>query len=239
MSKIFRKLRKSFISEGKTLNYFKYAIGEILLVVIGILIALYINNWNEDRKDQRKERAILKELNKDFQKNLEQFNRVKSVYFSSLEASVKFKYFINQPDLIKVKDSIAKYYYKGFNGVTYNPSNGVVESLISSGEYQLISNDTLRNYLISWKDVLEDYLEDERIFAQLWPEKIEPLLIEKGDLTNLASPINFQLITTLQFKNLTERHIFLLRNVVRSIKDEPLAAYLNEITRLSTLKDHE
>jgi hypothetical protein len=225
--------------KGKTARYITYAIGEIFLVVVGILIALYINNWNEDRKDRRKEKAILKELNKDFQKNLAQFNRLKAVYFSSLDASLKFKYYINQTDLIKVKDSIAKYYYAGFNGVSFNPSNGVVESLISSGEYQLISNDTLRNYLISWKDVLEDYLEEERTFSNLWPEKIEPLLIEKGDLTNLDSPANFQLITTRQFKNLTQRHIFLLRNVVTSIKEEPLDVYLNEITRLSTLKEYE
>lgn len=49
MIKFFRKIRKNLISEGKTRKYFKYAIGEIVLVVIGILIALQINNWNENR----------------------------------------------------------------------------------------------------------------------------------------------------------------------------------------------
>jgi hypothetical protein len=227
------------VRAGKIGQYLKYAIGEILLVVIGILIALYINNWNEGRKDRAKEKAILKELNKDFVKNLAQFNRLKKVYFSSLDASLKFKYYINQPNVIAVKDSVGKYYYAGFNGVSYNPSNGVVESLISSGEYQLITNDTLRNYLISWKDVLEDYLEEERHFGRLWPDKIEPLLIEEGDFTNLENPINFKLITTQKFRNLTERHIFLLRNVVSSIKQEPLDFYLNEIVRLSKVKDDE
>jgi len=50
MIKLFRSLRKKLMSEGKTSNYLKYAIGEIVLVVIGILIALQINNWNENRK---------------------------------------------------------------------------------------------------------------------------------------------------------------------------------------------
>jgi len=52
MIKFFRHIRKRLLSENKTGNYFKYAIGEIILVVIGILIALQINNWNEERKLQ-------------------------------------------------------------------------------------------------------------------------------------------------------------------------------------------
>ena len=50
MIKFFRHIRQRYISEGKTGKYIKYAIGEIVLVVIGILIALQINNWNESRK---------------------------------------------------------------------------------------------------------------------------------------------------------------------------------------------
>jgi Family of unknown function (DUF6090) len=52
MIKFFRKTRQQMISENKTSKYLKYAIGEIVLVVIGILIALSINNWNEDRKEE-------------------------------------------------------------------------------------------------------------------------------------------------------------------------------------------
>ena len=49
MIKFFRKIRQNLLSEGNTGKYFKYAIGEIILVVIGILIALSINNWNQNR----------------------------------------------------------------------------------------------------------------------------------------------------------------------------------------------
>ena len=52
MIKFFRQFRQNLINEGKTSKYLKYAIGEIVLVVIGILIALQINNWNENRKEK-------------------------------------------------------------------------------------------------------------------------------------------------------------------------------------------
>ena len=139
MIKLFRKTRQKLLMQNKTGQYLKYAIGEIILVVVGILIALYINNWNEGRKDRIKEDAILKELHKDFQKNLAQFNNIKKVFNNSLLASQKFREFINHPNPLSVQDSIAKYYFLGFNGATFNPSNGVVESLISSGEYQSVS----------------------------------------------------------------------------------------------------
>ncbi len=62
MIKLFRNIRKQLLNEGKTTNYLKYAIGEIILVVIGILFALSINNWNQNRKDKIEEKAILKTL---------------------------------------------------------------------------------------------------------------------------------------------------------------------------------
>ena len=62
MINFLRKIRRNLLSEGKTGKYLKYAIGEILLVVIGILIALQLNNWNEARKNRVKEKDILLEI---------------------------------------------------------------------------------------------------------------------------------------------------------------------------------
>lgn len=72
MIKFFRKIRQNLIAEGKTTKYFKYAIGEIILVVIGILIALQINNWNEDLKNSKQEQEILTQLVAEYQSNYEQ-----------------------------------------------------------------------------------------------------------------------------------------------------------------------
>jgi len=65
MIKIFRKVRQKMLEQSKIKSYFVYAIGEIVLVVIGILIALQINNWNENRKQQSEFNNILKTIYKD------------------------------------------------------------------------------------------------------------------------------------------------------------------------------
>ena len=60
--------------ENKTGKYFKYAIGEILLVVIGILFALQINQWNENRKENNALKTLTENLNNEFQKNLKELD---------------------------------------------------------------------------------------------------------------------------------------------------------------------
>ena len=75
MIKFFRKIRQNLLSEGKTGKYLKYAIGEIILVVVGILIALSINNWNEERKQNELETVYLKRLHNELKKDIVTFSK--------------------------------------------------------------------------------------------------------------------------------------------------------------------
>ena len=75
MIKFFRKFRQRLLIEKKFSRYLIYAIGEIILLVIGILIALQINNYNERRKDRIKEQIVLKNLKKDFSANQQIIDR--------------------------------------------------------------------------------------------------------------------------------------------------------------------
>ena len=71
MINFFRKIRKKMADDNKPIQYMRYAIGEIALVVIGILIALAINNWNEDRKERIEEKELLEGLKQDLERNME------------------------------------------------------------------------------------------------------------------------------------------------------------------------
>ena len=90
MIKFFRHIRKSLIIQNNMSKYFKYAIGEILLVVIGILIALQINNWNEHKKLQIEEQKLLKALVKEIESNLENLKLTMAKNDTVLQESTLF-----------------------------------------------------------------------------------------------------------------------------------------------------
>ena len=74
--KIFRNIRKKLAAENKVSNYLRYAIGEILLVVIGILVALQVNNWNEQRKENAKIKTYLKSMLVDLNNDINRFDLI-------------------------------------------------------------------------------------------------------------------------------------------------------------------
>lgn len=234
MIKFFRKIRYNLLSEGKTGKYLKYAIGEIILVVIGILIALQINNWNENRKDRAKEQTILKEIHSDFSKNLNDFYPVKQNQINTLESGEIVFRNIKKLHSPTSRDSVFRNVVNMFGGYPYHPSNGVVESLISSGEVNLIRNDTLRRLLVSWKDVLSDYAEEVVFDRNVWTNHIEPYVIKYGDFLTLASPKNKKLLTDTVFVNMLVRKQFFQKNIVQAINgSHGLEHHLEEIVRLS------
>ena len=107
MIKFFRKIRQNLLSEGKTTKYFKYAIGEIILVVIGIVIALQINNSNELRKEKSEEALILSDLKEDLTTTrlnfLETIKRQEKMILSSRDLidAIEAKDYSIHPDTIR------------------------------------------------------------------------------------------------------------------------------------------
>jgi predicted Holliday junction resolvase-like endonuclease len=87
MIKFFRQIRYQLMSEHKIGKYLKYAIGEIVLVIIGILIAVSINDWNTDRKLRIEEQAMLKDLRKEVEGNIQLLDEVNEQHERSFKAA--------------------------------------------------------------------------------------------------------------------------------------------------------
>ena len=135
------------MEKNKTVKYFKYAIGEIVLVVIGILIALSINNWNENEKLKTEEIKFLKNFKQSLIADKE-FNKLRFDRYTSTKESISFLLNHIEQDL-PYQDSL-KYHF-GKITQTWTPKiNMEVFEALKSNDLNLISNDNLRNKLISY-----------------------------------------------------------------------------------------
>ena len=141
MIKFFRKIRQNLLMENKTGKYFKYAIGEIILVVIGILIALSINNANENRKERVQETILLKQLKIDFNSNLAEIDDKIRKRKLAIKASNKLLAYIDNPN-IRNRDSLNILLLRTKIYVTFDP---IMIDLASSGELILIKNPKLKH----------------------------------------------------------------------------------------------
>lgn len=155
MIKFFRKIRKNLLSEDKTQKYLKYAFGEIILVVIGILIALQINNWNQKRIENNKEKLILTELIIDLEeqsKLLKDYINTESSFYQNgkdiLIYFAKNQTFSNNDTIYAKLNSLA-------SRRTFTPLNTTFEELISTGTIGVLKDKPTKRKIIQYYKELE------------------------------------------------------------------------------------
>uniref|UniRef100_UPI00404B0E66 hypothetical protein n=1 Tax=Gelidibacter sp. TaxID=2018083 RepID=UPI00404B0E66 len=142
MIKLFRNIRQNLLNEGKTSKYFKYAIGEILLVVIGILIALQINNWNETQKKIKIKQSYIDNLITDLTEDTIFFKKnliLNYAYKQNIDSSLNF---INNatPNLDTIVMHVKSNNSNDGLRVINNYNDNTFSILISSGNIDLFSN---------------------------------------------------------------------------------------------------
>ena len=206
MIKFFRKIRYDLMEKNKTGKYLKYAIGEILLVIIGILIAVSINGWNEDRKLKNEEQTSLKDLRTEIAFNIEALTEILKFHQRSFDSASKLKSLFDDEEAFKVMpDSL---FIKLQNDMvltyTFNPNLGILNSLISSGKINTISNKELLYSLSSLEDNVIDALEDQTRVTRLMDNLIEKIVTTCMD-TSIVQ--NSKDISSCRFYNPTFRHM--------------------------------
>ena len=147
MIKFFRKIRQNMLTENKFSKYLIYAIGEIILVVIGILIALQINNANETKKARAVEINYLENLKADLlleTKNIETFSKY------HFEKAQSCTHLLNTT-IPKTIEDVVNYtgqYENVFGWKDFVPNNNTFKELLSSGNLSLIKNDNIKNAML-------------------------------------------------------------------------------------------
>jgi hypothetical protein len=177
MIKLFNKIRKQLLDENKTRRYLKYAIGEIILVMIGILLALQVNNWNQERQLQKEEVKILKGLHQEFSENLVRFDDIyakQESRWKSIETLMSIK-----PKEFSL-DSLTKLTKRVGDQYTFDPFQGMYNSIINSGKIELISNDSLKKKISRFQDLLNDYKEEEINTMNFTANNFYPFIINNS-----------------------------------------------------------
>jgi hypothetical protein len=168
MPRFFNRIRKQLAKENKFFQYSRYAIGEILLVVIGILIALQVNNWNEERIERKSQVKLLKELRADLLDNQEEI--VVNIGRCNRRLNYSNSIMIYLREKREVDDSLKRYIRLIQGSNFFNNSKTTYEYVKSSG-LKLLSNDTLRSKItkmyeedfqnIEWRSQGEFKFNDE------------------------------------------------------------------------------
>jgi len=213
MIKFFRQIRKSLLMENKTSKYLKYAIGEIVLVVFGILIALQINNWNEQRKLKKVELNLLYEL--------------QDVLEGGVDGELKFQ--LSQIESNKISKASCEYLIYHFeNNLPYNDSlkfhfanaHSRYIALVRDQAYQnaknygfgFIKNDTLKEQLIrtyetNTKWLLElntrNNLYENNTVIPLLTELFENVRMEDYEEDKWMIPIDYEALkSNMKYRNI-------------------------------------
>lgn len=212
MIKFFRKIRQNLLMENKTSKYFKYALGEIILVVIGILIALQVNNWNETRKQQLEIDKLLGDIEEDLIANYHMANEVLTFY--KIQDSIAKLITDNKLTKEDYKANYHLYYYVA-NWDNYIPSDKNLNQFVDSEKivdlkYKPIL-ESAKN-LQFYRSVLEDSYSnleeniDENtncISSQLW--------FVKNDSTSTAQRLTYMLESP-EYKVIASRYWIMTQN---------------------------
>jgi hypothetical protein len=181
--------------ENKTGKYLKYAIGEIILVMIGILLALQVNEWNKNRNERKQETQLLIQLLNEYNNNLDQLNSKIDIRNEITNSSIKIlNYKTLQENQIN-KDSFNLHVSRTLTRPTFDPELGVTNELTNSGKLYFITNSELRNKLTAFPSLLSSLREEEMVTFNLIEERYFPFLINNYQI----GPIVANFITDYSF----------------------------------------
>ncbi|MBT8297732.1 MAG: hypothetical protein KJO52_05305 [Maribacter sp.] len=231
MIKFFRRIRYNLMEKGKTGKYVKYAIGEIVLVVIGILIALSINNWNEERSLKKAEVNFYRNTKQqllDDANNIASELEYNSAYMKQFSYAIKL---IRLNDRSK-KDSLGKIAANLINYSDFDGQGNIYETMVNSGDVKLLRNPAIIEKI---RRLEETYYYLNRMEAihfdavmSMIPEIIENVRLS----TNKVQDEDY--LYGLVFENL-----FVITHRITFEKDEVYGRIINEIDIIVQLIDNE
>lgn len=218
MIKFFRKIRQQLLSKNQVSKYLVYAFGEIILVVIGILIALGINNLNQERINKNTEQIYLHGLEEEFKTSKLKLEELIQVNQGNIDGAKSILKYIADPNNSPAEKEFSQLLYQSFSSdIAFNPNNSLLNEMINSGNLKILSNSDLRRLLTNWISTLEDIkrqeneldIQREHVLNEFRSEgnSLQTVLKQVGVYQQLDIPIgqkeqsNLKLLSSSAFEN--------------------------------------
>ena len=178
---------KSLLS-NETKQYFKYGLGEIVLVVIGILLALQVNNWNEKRKLVNEEKKTLLSFHNEVSNNLKILERsiIEKQYIVEANREI-LKYTGPNKKWLSDKSLDSLMYHIAVSGWIFVPEDGVLNEIINSGKLSIIQDDKIKNEIASLPQLISLILEEDRLYRDDLHQYFLPFFSKNYRLRNITS----------------------------------------------------
>ncbi len=196
MIKFFRQIRQQSLKENKTSKYLKYAIGEIVLVVIGILIALSINNWNQDRTNRTEEQNYYKNIQR-------QLNEDKNGIEGNIDYNSSFlAQFLYAIEIIEKNDrssidSLAKISLNLQKSSDFHRQSNIYQAMVNSGEIKLLKNQKIVERLQHLEEIyiyinkLEE-THSQAVMTFVVPNIVSSIKVHSMSVENAEKMYSFQ-----------------------------------------------
>jgi len=248
MITFFRKIRETMIDENKSASpvgrYLLYAIGEIVLVVIGILIALQINNQNEAAKSTDKELKYLKNIEVEVSNDsisLEKSwfqNKPKKIEYLNLARRFIMGSYIPEDTLLFIN----KVSFGGINSrASFQGTSRAYQELVSTGNLSLISNDNIRNRIVDYyagKAFIKEYIENIRSDYASYVNSLKVYHTKNPDSINIEEiPRILKKIKTDEFHSLINQELTYTYSVDKALVNNKKSANTLQVAIEQFLKD--
>jgi hypothetical protein len=220
------------IKDSKFSKYMLYAIGEIILVVIGILIALQINNWNNEAANKRDEQRIVQNLNLEFKKNRKNLQESIKHQKEVLSCTRDVMNLIGEPKDVINKHNLDSLLERTLDYSSYKPSQAVVLDVISSGKLNLISSDSLRLLIFDWSSNLEKNEENYLTLDEFNQNLVIPYLTKNASMKNIDNygilqwnkktklhHDNYNMFQDIEFENVMDNQSWSILNYIMALEN--------------------
>ena len=232
MIKFFRKIRQNLLSEGKTGKYLKYAIGEIILVVFGILIALQINTWNEGRKDEIRASNYVNRISEDLDRSINRSTSLAKLNKSILKSVTDTQKFLERGTELNAEEKeIVDFAFLWFPRTTYQlPNMLTYEEMKESGDLYLIKDIELRNELAEFYSYLKQV---ESIYEKLSRDIESQFTVYNSQIRAHTNPETLDITFNYQFQKLSDDNLFINTFSRMTIHWRGFVYFMDRVNRLS------